>query len=154
MPKAVAASTQADLLSLDGLDDVLGFRVRLAHTAMYRDFSAELGALNLTQKQTASLWLIGSNPAVSQATLAGALSMDRATMMAIVDRLEEAGYVIRKRSATDRRRQELYLTPAGQKVLAKARAAIARHERRFTARLSEHELDVLLGALRKLASED
>lgn len=155
MPKDafVPEAAQQDALSLGGLQDVLGFRIRMAHTAMYRDFTAALQGLGLTQKQSATLWLVDANPGASQAALASALSMDRATMMAIVDRLEESGFLIRKRSAADRRRQELYLTPAGQKVLGKARSAIARHERHFTSRLTAAELDVLLNALRKLANE-
>jgi DNA-binding MarR family transcriptional regulator len=145
---------QSDELSYGGLKDILGFRLRMAHTAMYRDFSAALGGLGLTQKQSATLWLIDANPGASQAALAAALSMDRATMMAIIDRLEESGLVIRKRSAQDRRRQELYLTPAGQKVLTKARTAIAKHERRFTSRLTPQELDALFKALSKLSAEE
>jgi len=129
---ALSDATQSDELSYGGLTDILGFRIRMAHTAMYRDFSAALQGLGLTQKQSATLWLIDSNPGASQAALAGALSMDRATMMAIIDRLEEGGFVIRKRSSQDRRRQELYLTPVGQKVLAKPRTAISRHARHFT----------------------
>lgn len=151
MPKDSALPAQADALAYDGLDRILGFRIRMAHTAIYRDFSAAMQDLGLTQKQTATLWLVESNPGASQASIAGALSMDRATMMAIVDRLQEAGLLMRKRSLADRRRQELYLTPAGQKALSKAKTAIAKHERRFTARLTAAELEVLLSALGKLA---
>lgn len=146
--------SENDAISFGGLNEILGFRVRMAHTAIYRDFSAELTSLNLTQKQCATLWLIHANPGASQASLANVLSMDRATMMAIIDRLEKNGHVIRKRSTIDRRQQELYLTPAGQKTLAKARAAVTRHERRFTARFTPAELDALLSALSKLATDE
>jgi DNA-binding MarR family transcriptional regulator len=71
-------------------------------------------------------------------------------MMAIIDRLEERGLVIRKRSSSDRRRQELYLTPAGQSTLRKAKARIAKHEQRFTSLFTAAELDALLAALQKL----
>ena len=155
MPKdaAMSAPAQSDALAFGGLDRILGFRLRMAHTAMYRDFSAALADLGLTQKQCATLWLIDANAGASQAALANTLSMDRATMMAIIDRLEEGGLVVRKRSLADRRRQELYLTPAGQKALSKAKTAIAKHERRFTTRLTPQELDVLLSALSKLAAD-
>ena len=71
-------------------------------------------------------------------------------MMAIVDRLESRGLVIRKRSSTDRRRQELYLTPAGQNTLRKAKARIAKHEERFRSLFTAAEFDSLLNALQKL----
>lgn len=155
MPKAAALSAPAPSndLSYGGLDRVLGFRIRMAHTAVYRDFSAAMADLGITQKQTATLWLIDANPGVSQVAVASSLNMDRATMMAIVDRLQDDGFVIRKRSTVDRRRQELFLTPGGQKALQKAKATIAKHERRFTARLTAQELDVLSRALGKIAGD-
>ena len=157
MPRAATrrsaeAKTQEDSsLDLDGLDGVLGFHIRLAHTAMYRDFAAAFQDLDLTQKQTATLWLIASNPGASQAALAGTLNMDRATMMAIIDRLQDAGTVVRERSTADRRRHEVYLTSAGQRVLTKARAAIAKHEKRFTSKFTPAELAALTSALRKIS---
>ena len=132
------------------LDGFLGYRLRRAEIAMHRDFIAALADLGLTQKQTATLWLIDSNPGVAQVSVAAALDIDRATMMAIVDRNEERGLVIRKRSTDDRRRQELYLTPAGQNTLRKAKARIAKHEERFTSLFSAAELKFLLAALQRL----
>jgi DNA-binding MarR family transcriptional regulator len=103
----------------------------------------------LTQKQAAALWLIQANGGVSQAELAAALGMDRATMMSITDRLEERSLVIRKRSTVDRRRQELYLTPAGQNTLRKVKTRITEHEKRVKALFSPAELESLLSALQK-----
>lgn len=145
----LAAELEDSSLS-EELDGFLGYRLRRAETAMHRDFIAALADLGLTQKQTATLWLINSNPGVAQVSVAAALDMDRATMMAIVDRLEERSLVIRKRSADDRRRQELYLTPAGQSTLRKAKARIAKHEERFTSLFSAAELEFLLSALQRL----
>lgn len=137
-------------LMFQELDGLLGYRLRRAQGAMHRDFMAAVASLDLTQKQAATLWLIHSNAGVAQVSVAGALGMDRATMMAIVDRLEDRGLVIRKRSSTDRRRQELYLTPAGQNTLRKAKARIAKHEERFRALFTAAELGSLLNALQKL----
>lgn len=140
-----------DGLSLDGLDGLLGYRVRHAQVAIHRDFMTSLASLSLTQKQVATLWLIGTNSGASQAALANALDMDRATMMAVIDRLEERGFVNRQRSVSDRRRQELHLTPLGQASLKKAKAKIAEHERRMAQRLKSAERRMLLSLLRKIA---
>src|SRR6187549_2832245 len=105
---------QGPELMFEELDGLLGYRLRRAQGAMHRDYMAAVSGLNLTQKQCATLWLIDSNPGSSQVSIAAALSMDRATMMAVVDRLEDRRLVIRKQSTVDRRRQELYTTPAGQ----------------------------------------
>ena len=146
-------ATEAPNLSFDDLDELLGFRLRQANVAMYRDFSAALAPLEVTQKQTATLWLINANAGVSQASLAATLGTDRATLMGLIDRLEGRGFVIRKRSTSDRRRQRLYLTPAGQSALNKIKGLIAKHERRFTSRFTPAELSALLAALQKLSGE-
>lgn len=137
-------------LTFEELDGFLGYRLRRAQGTMHRGFMAALADLELTQKQVATLWLINGNPGVSQVSVAAALGMDRATMMSIVDRLDERGLVIRKRSSADRRRQELYLTPAGQNTLRKAKARIAKHEERFASLFTASELEALLSALKKL----
>jgi DNA-binding MarR family transcriptional regulator len=151
-PKAddLPESLDGPKLMFEELDGLLGYRLRRAQGAMHRDYIAAVADLDLTQKQAATLWLINSNPGVSQVAVAAALGMDRATMMAIVDRLEERGLVIRKRSSTDRRRQELYLTPAGQNTLRKAKARIGKHEERFKSLFTAAELEALLAALQKL----
>src|ERR1700679_3975538 len=92
-------------LDMDGLPELLGFHLRLAQVVIYRDFIASLTQLDLTQKQCATLQLIGANPGVSQVDLAATLGTDRATMMAMVDRLENRQFLRRERSSADRRRQ-------------------------------------------------
>ena len=136
-------------LAFDGLDELLGYQLRRAQGAMHRHYMVSVAELDLTQKQTATLWLIHTNSGVSQVALATTLGMDRATMMSVVDRLEERVLVIRKRSVTDRRRQELYPTPAGRSLLGKVRARIALHEERFKSLFTRPELEALLTALRK-----
>jgi DNA-binding MarR family transcriptional regulator len=145
-----AGDRESPKLVFEELDELLGYRLRRAQGAMHRDYMAAVAGLDLTQKQTATLWLINGNAGVSQVSLAAALGMDRATMMSVVDRLEERGLLIRKRSNTDRRRQKLYLTPAGQNMLRKVKARIAKHEERLKSLFTAAELAALLAALQKL----
>jgi len=140
---------QGPELMFEELDGLLGYRMRRAQGAMHRDYVASVAGLDLTQKQTATLWLINANPGVSQVSVAAALGMDRATMMAVTDRLEDRSLLVRKRSTVDRRRQELYLTPAGQSMLRKVKARITEHEERFKALFKPAELATLLAALEK-----
>jgi DNA-binding MarR family transcriptional regulator len=146
---ATAEDLQGPELMFEELDGLLGYRIRRAQGAMHRDYMSTVSGLDLTQKQTATLWLINSNPGVSQVSVASALGMDRATMMSVTDRLEERSLLIRKRSTVDRRRQELYLTPAGLSMLRKAKNRIAAHEARFKALFKPAELTALLAALNK-----
>ena len=140
----------ADTLNFDALDEVLGFHVRQAQGTMHRRIIEVLSEVDLTQKQAATLWLIGANPAVSQTGIGNALRMDRATTMAIIDRLENRGVVVRRRSTVDRRRHELYLTPEGQTLLVKVKKVVKAHERRFSERFSGGELGTLIEVLGRI----
>ena len=143
---------EAPELMFAELDDLLGYHLRRAQGAMHRDFMAVVADFELTQKQAATLWLIQANPGVSQVEVAAALGMDRATMMALTDRLEDRGFVTRKRSSVDRRRQELYLTPSGQSTLRKCKSRVAEHEQKFRGMFTAAELASLVDALKKLQS--
>jgi MarR family transcriptional regulator, organic hydroperoxide resistance regulator len=156
MPRRSAANVeqrvevlQVPELMFEELDGLLGYLLRRAQGAMHRDYMASVTGLDLTQKQTATVWLINANPGVSQVSVAAALDMDRATMMAVTDRLEDRGLLIRKRSTVDRRRQELYLTPAGQSLLRKVKARIAEHEARVKSLFKPAELAALFASLEK-----
>src|SRR5678810_1426474 len=97
-PVESAEALRGPELMFEELDGLLGYRLRRAQGAMHRDYMATVAGLELTQKQTATLWLINANPGVAQVSVAAALGMDRATMMAVTDRLEDRGFLIRKRS--------------------------------------------------------
>ena len=156
MPKRVsnaAADTDEQPetgLDLGRLEGILGFHLRMANAAIYRDFAAAMTELALTQKQLAVLELIERNPGVSQIDLANTLGTDRATMMALVDRLDLRGLIERRASTVDKRRQELRLTAAGTALRRDAFALVDRHEQRFLSRFTATELQTLLSALQRL----
>lgn len=141
------------VLDFDELDRVLGFHIRQAQGTMHRRFIEALAAVELTQKQSGALWLVGANPGASQIGIGNALRMDRATTMAIVDKLEARGLVVRQRSTVDRRRHELYLTPDGQKLLVKVKKLVKDHERNFSERFTQDELASLVTLLRRVYIE-
>ncbi len=146
-----ASAADADVgLALDGLTSLIGFHLRLAHVALYRSFAIIASDLDLTQKQAAVLRLIHANPGVSQVDIGGVLGMDRASTMAVVDRLQDRGYVVRRRCVGDRRRQELYLTEPGERVLVQVKKAVAEHEASFADRFTKTEWATLLESLRRI----
>jgi DNA-binding MarR family transcriptional regulator len=151
---AAAETQQRAALDFDELDNLLGFRVRMAHVAMYRDFNVALATLQVSQRHTAMLWLIGANPGVSQADLGAALGMDSATMVGVIDRLEKDGRVIRKPSRSDRRRRELHLTPAGVKLLQQVKKAVHRQDQHFKALFDRDEFSTFMECLRTLTEGD
>lgn len=129
---------------------VLGFHIRLAHGAAYRQFMETCAALDLTQKQVSALWLVGDHPDMSQTDLGRHMQMDRATTMGIVNRLQARGFVVRGKSANDGRKQTLNLTGEGQAALIVAREAVLEHERWLKSRFTEREVDTLIELLSRI----
>jgi DNA-binding MarR family transcriptional regulator len=135
---------------IGGLQDIVGFHLRLAHGAVYRHFMETFASLDLTQKQVSVMWLISDHPGIAQTNLADLMRMDRATTMAIVDRLSDRDLLRREPSKTDRRKQALYLTPVGKSRLSQARKAISIHEDWLKSRFSPAEIVTLVGLLTRI----
>lgn len=130
--------------------NIVGFHIRLAHGAVYRHFTETFTDLDLTQKQVSVLWLVDDHPDISQTDLAQRMRMDRATTMAIVNRLEAKDYLRRGKSPSDGRKQTLNLTAPGRKALARAKDAIAAHERWLKSRFSDKEVETLIELLTRI----
>lgn len=140
---------QADF-DVGRLDEIIGFHLRMAHGAVYRHFTETFSELDLTQKQVSVLWLIEDHPDIAQADIGRLLQMDRATVMAIVNRLQKRGFVERGDVKEDRRRQTLHLTEAGREALVSAREAILEHENWLKSRFTPGETAMLIELLRRI----
>ncbi|MEO9130260.1 MAG: MarR family transcriptional regulator [Sphingomonas sp.] len=132
------------------INEIMGFHIRLAHGAVYRHFTETFADLDLTQKQVSALWLIDDHPDIAQADIGRRLHMDRATVMAIINRLQKRGFVERGASMGDRRRQVLSLTSAGRAALVSARESILDHEAWLKARFTQRETATLVKLLRRI----
>lgn len=130
--------------------NIVGFHIRLAHGAVYRHFTETFTDLDLTQKQVSVLWIVDDHPDISQTDLAQRMRMDRATTMAIVNRMQSRGYLVRGKSANDGRKQTLNLTDGGRAALDKAKDAISDHEKWLKSRFSDKEVEQLIELLSRI----
>jgi len=110
--------------------------------AAYAPFSLRSGALS-------TMVLIKANPGCSQSELAREVAMDDSAMVAIIDELEERGLALRSRSATDRRRNSLALTPDGEALMTEMIGCAMGVEGPIRDALSEEELATLIALLRR-----
>jgi DNA-binding MarR family transcriptional regulator len=130
--------------------DIVGFHIRLAHGAVYRHFTETFANLDLTQKQVSVLWLVDDHPNIAQTDLARRMRMDRATTMAIVNRLQARKFLVRGKSETDGRKQTLNLTEQGREILDVAKEAIRSHEEWLKSRFTNAEVTKLIELLTRI----
>ena len=129
------------------LSSLLGYRLRVAQQAVFRDFARSIP--EASPGRVGILLLIDANPGVTQSRLAQAVGIDRSTMVGVLHALQ-ARELIERRRGEDRRTNGLWLTRAGRTLVASLKQRIRIHERRVASRLSAEERAQLLGMLEKL----
>ena len=148
--KVLAAKPRGSPVDRGVLTGLIGFHLRLAQIAVFRDFATTLGALDLAPGVFAVLVLIESNTGLKQTELANAVGLDRSSMVPVIDNLERRGLVRRHAVATDRRANALRLTTAGSALLKKAKRLVAAHETRLAENLAVGERVALVAMLDRI----
>jgi len=118
-----------------------GHLIRRLHqisTQVFLSRVAEAGH-DLTAVQFAALDVIGHHPGIDQAGLADHIAKDRATIGAVVDRLERKGLVMRVVSARDKRARELTLTETGRAAVAALMPVVTALQREILSGLDDDE---------------
>jgi DNA-binding MarR family transcriptional regulator len=144
-----AAATTVGL-DLDCLPSLIGFNIRRAQIALWRDFNRQFPDGDVRPGVFSAMLLASANPGIAQIEIANELGIDKASVVSLVDRMEHAGWVQRRRSTEDRRRQGIHLTPAGAKACRSLKKEMLDHERKFVSRYTDEELRLLISLLRRL----
>lgn len=129
------------------LGDLIGYAIRRAQIGIYKDFDASV--TGLTPPLFAALILIDANPGINQSRLGQVMGVNRAAVMALLDRLTALKLLRRVPSATDKRANVLQLTEMGQKRRAGASAEVRAHDVRIAQNLTAAELKTLRRLLKK-----
>ncbi|HEY7485086.1 MAG TPA: MarR family transcriptional regulator [Streptosporangiaceae bacterium] len=105
--------------------------------------------------QAAALACLSVRGPMSQRELSEALRLDPGDLVAVIDALEQRGYVVRERDQTDRRRYSLQVTDEGRLALHERRNRGVRLNDTLFAPLAPHEREQLQELLlRVLAHHD
>ena len=138
------------VVNMGMLSTSLAFQVRKAQLALQRRGLRNISAQHVGPAEFGALVLTEQNPGIAQFQIAAALDIDKASVVAVVDRLEELGWVLRRRSSHDRRRYGLYLTPEGARQVLVLRGQAEKAEA-FTGDVySADEMKQLLALLARL----
>jgi len=128
----------------------LGYLLKHAQLRLTELTSAALEPYGINGRQLAVLLVLAGHEPGSQQQAAQRLGIDRTTMVALLDALEDKGLVARHPHAEDRRRNVVDLTEAGRDTLSRAAEASADAEHRFLASLTPSAAEQLRETLRAL----
>ena len=132
--------------------EVLAYLLKHAHLRLTELSDAALAPYGIDSKDYGVLRVIAAGEPTSQAHVAQTLSIDRTTMVALIDSLATKGIVTRRPDPDDRRRNVVELTESGETVHEQASAAYDAAERELLAPLSAAERAGLPDVLRALVS--
>lgn len=131
---------------------LLGPLFDLLARRMRTEAESELRAFGLRPRHVIALTLLRDHGDRSQSDLAEALGIDPTNVVALLNELEAADLVERRRSPQDRRRHTVVLTEAGCLRLAEVEHALTTVEKRLFSALDTDEQTVLYQLLHRAAA--
>jgi MarR family transcriptional regulator, transcriptional regulator for hemolysin len=115
-----------------------------------RNFNHRAQPLGLTQVQWRALARLARNEGMRQVDLAESLELQPMTVARLIDRMETAGWVQRRRDPRDRRAVQLHLTPKAEPMIDQIRALAAETRGDAFAGLTPAALDAFYDTLHRI----
>jgi len=151
-PPVASANDAGQVLKLGVLAEVLGYHVAQAAVVTVGTFERHVGRpLGLRKVEYSLLLLLMANGPQAPKRLGQALALSAPNLTLLLDKLQERGLILRERSQTDRRSQNIVLTAAGAQLAEQGAAAAAPMEAALSDRLSHAERLMLIELLRKVS---
>jgi DNA-binding MarR family transcriptional regulator len=144
--------SNGETIDMAGLDREVGFALRLAQVAVFKDLTARLKPLALRPAEYSLLAIVNANPGLKQQALGNALSVQGPNLVTMVDQLEMRALIVRSPVPNDRRAHALHLTAKGRSLLRQARTAHAKHQVRLSQCLAKTNAPGLIAILNRIAS--
>ena len=124
-------------------------------SCIYRNFHKymheELREFNLGSGQFHFLMTLYKKDGVNQETLSEKLNIDKATSARAIKKLEEQGFVIRKKDQNDRRNYNIFLTKKAIQLKPKIRNILSNWTNILLEDLSQEEVEQLFILLEKIS---
>ncbi|MDE1844602.1 MAG: winged helix-turn-helix transcriptional regulator [Thaumarchaeota archaeon] len=132
-------------------ENSMGFVVYSASKMMQKAFDLELRnktGINLVQSKVVFALNIQSGP--TQRELADKIGVESPTLVPIIDKMEQDGYVKRKPDAKDRRIKRIYATAKADSMWDSMMECATQIRKVSTKDLSEHEFKSALAVVKKI----
>ncbi len=128
----------------------VGFLISQLGFFSSKGFMDALAPIGLDPREFLLMRFVAASDGPSQQALAERLAVPASRMVALIDRLEDAGFVERRPDPDDRRVRRLHLTRKGRGVLERAGKIAIEYETRLCAGLDREEREQLIDLLQKL----
>ena len=151
MPRSAKAPRTKPTVDWGMLDELVGFHLRRAQSVVFDNFMSITKKERVTPGQFGVLTLIEGNPGLNQSALANALGIERSTMVAVINGLQDRDLVLRTESQADRRSYVLSLTRKGKDLLTLSKEKVRQNEKVIADKMSAEEKEVLIGLLKKIS---
>jgi len=128
----------------------LGYWTSFAARAMESEFNKRLAPYGITRVTWAVLGAIHYDEKSTPSELAAFLSIDRAAITRLLDKLEKQNLITRHRTGEDRRSLSLQLTQKGEALCVKIARESKAVNAQFTAGLTPEDIDKYIETIRKI----
>jgi MarR family transcriptional regulator for hemolysin len=130
-------------------DTDLALLLSQASHALHTELTAGLTELGISPRAHCVLSkALGAE--LTQSQIAGLCGLDKTTMVVTIDELEKAGLAERRLSSTDRRARIIWVSPAGERMVARGREIVARIYDDVLGALPAGEREAFVDALSRL----
>lgn len=138
-------------VELGELADMIGVELRIAQIMADQAFR-EIKAPKMASGHYTVLAILRLNPGLNQSAIARSLHLKRSSMVPILDKFVDQGWIERRPKTADRRSYAVYLTQKGKKILQQVDERVRGLEAEITERMGKENRDHLLVLLRQFQS--
>jgi DNA-binding MarR family transcriptional regulator len=128
----------------------VGAILRRTHRTYSRKLQERLAHHGISLAQYLHLRELWELDGITQIQLSQKVGIEKASSTAVLDALEKQGLILRVRNAQDRRKVNVYLTPAGRKIRSLLSPAAKGVAMRAVSDLSEADLETFFSILHKM----
>lgn len=132
----------------DELTNLPGYALRRAANAMMSELANRLAVVDMRVSDASVMMMLGATPGITASEVGRALDIERANMVPLLNRIEEAGLI--ERQPLDRKSLGILLTREGEERLARIREIVERFEQDLIDRIPKEHRDHFLPALNAL----
>jgi DNA-binding MarR family transcriptional regulator len=125
------------------VDRRLIFLLNVAQRRLQRWVAVQAPKGGVTPSQSGLLFVLGKRDGVLMNEAGAALDLGMPGISGLADRMVEAGLIEKRADPNDGRAARLWLTSAGRKALARAKAGVAALNARLTEGFSDAEIDIV-----------